>query len=147
MRDGTYGTLATLKKNKDIEGWMKEAETLVALYDAKLQDPDITSKEKRELEGKKRSLEDSMSKYASYGGFTKGSSKSKKIKLNTSGITTTKLSATKPSAPSAGTMPSKYAKLQVKKGNPNVKFTSLRGAATGTKKKGARILRGKKYGA
>lgn len=126
VRDGTYGTLATLKKNKDIEGWMKEAETLVALYDAKLQDPDITSKEKRELEGKKRSLEDSMSKYASYGGFTKGGGSSKAKKEKTYNLATVQKVNIKTTKPAYTTKIRSQRPKRVKFKSPKIKTYKLK---------------------
>lgn len=81
LRDGDYGILSNLKKNKDFEGWMKEADLLVKMYEEKLKDPDITTKEKMELEGKIRSKLTEMQKYAGYGGFDKPK-KGKKINIS-----------------------------------------------------------------
>jgi hypothetical protein len=60
------------KKNKDLKGWMANAESLADNYENQLKDSTLDELEKLKIQGKLDDLIAEAQKYASYGGFTKG---------------------------------------------------------------------------
>ncbi len=69
---GSYGLLELYKENGDYENWNKEAQNLLNLYNYKLENAE-TEKDKVYWKNKIINHLKNMQKYASYGGFTKGS--------------------------------------------------------------------------
>lgn len=71
--------LTSLKKSKDVSGWLKEADSLYKNLQKQLSDSTIDDLEKIQIQNKIDTLEEQFVKYKSYGAFTKGrSGKSKK---------------------------------------------------------------------
>lgn len=62
---------ANLKRAKDIDGWLKEADTLYKLYMKQMEDPTMDELDKMKIQAKIDTLATEHAKYKSYGGFTK----------------------------------------------------------------------------
>ena len=78
----------TQQKNKnDLNGWMKTAEEQIKSIDTQLQDPSVDPLDKIQLQNDAQTILDNVSKYQSYGAFTKGKSASTVKKANISAIT------------------------------------------------------------
>lgn len=67
-------TLTSLKKKKDVKGWLTEADKLYQNLNKQLQDPSLDGLEKIQVQNKIDTLEEQFAKYKGYGGFTKGRS-------------------------------------------------------------------------
>lgn len=74
------------KKNKDLEGWMANAENLAKNYENQLKDKTLDELEKLKIQGKLDDLIAEAQKYAGYGGFTKPK-KGKKINISAPKLT------------------------------------------------------------
>jgi len=66
-------TMTQQKKNNNLDGWMKTAETQVNSIDEQLKDKSIDPLDKIKLENDRQTILDNAAKYNEYGGFTKAS--------------------------------------------------------------------------
>jgi hypothetical protein len=67
--------MTNAKNSKDVSTWMKLADDQYKLYGMMLKDPTIDELEKTKIQNDMDTLSGQFSKFKSYGGFTKGSSK------------------------------------------------------------------------